>query len=97
MEGGLIEEGDNLYLLCIASVYDGGYYRGVSQKIVLPSDVAQRIKKGGQFGIEIRRYQPKPEERNRVNELVSREESFKKAIIQAIQMHLLSNNGLSKN
>lgn len=96
LEGGLVQDGDDFYLLCVASIYDGNYFRGISQKTVLPAGVAQMIKEGGEFGVEIRNYQPKPREEPRVKELVSRERSFKKAISQAIREYLLGKDSSHK-
>lgn len=88
LEGGLAKKGDKFYLLCAATIYDGNFYRGVSREILLPTVVSQKIAAGAEFGVEIRKYQPKTKEKALVNELISREQPFKTAINQSINNFL---------
>jgi inosine/xanthosine triphosphatase len=99
LEGGLVWENDLYNLLCVAAIVDqeGKVTLGKSEKRPLPKEVSEQVKNGGWFGKVIRDHEKKLlDERSLkyVQELISREESFKEAILEALPEALIEGSVL---
>jgi non-canonical (house-cleaning) NTP pyrophosphatase len=89
LEGGLVEIENRLHLLCVAAVWDGKIVTfGSSKPLPLPLSVSNGVRENQQFGELIREYQQhaNKQEQVLVNELVSREQSFIRAIHNALSV-----------
>lgn len=84
MEGGLMEEGGVIKMVCVVAMADGkgNISWAESDKVLLPEKVAKKVEVGEQFGKVVREYSKK-EDSKRVKELVTREKSFKQALRKA--------------
>lgn len=95
LEGGLVPCNNNYSLICVCAISttDGKTYTAESAPVPLPSEVATKVKKGIQFGTAIRKYQKeRPNDNIQViDELVSRKESFNKALQKAFKLYLKAN------
>ena len=92
LEGGLLNLNDELYMTCVSVIYDGkNFFFGESSSLKLPSKVSKEVIDRKQFGEEIRKYKPKKEERELVDELISREKSFRCSLEEAVDKYLAKN------
>jgi non-canonical (house-cleaning) NTP pyrophosphatase len=98
LEGGLIEvEGLN-HLFCSATMVDsqGNLYLGISTKRPLPTSVSKDVREGKQFGESIRKYlldhrdSLTSEEISKIDELISRRQSFTEALTACISQYSLN-------
>jgi len=89
LEGGLSFINGLYNLVCVVSIVDdkGRVHVGVSKKLPLPRSVSLEIENGKQFGEVIRGYEKEIKEitklKSLVEELISRQGSFKEAISSA--------------
>lgn len=89
LEGGLSFINGLYNLVCVVSIVDnkGRVHVGVSKKLPLPRSVSLEIENGKQFGEVIREYEKGIKESEKlkslVEELISRQESFKEAVSSA--------------
>ncbi|MBI5133815.1 MAG: DUF84 family protein [Candidatus Taylorbacteria bacterium] len=91
LEAGLVDVQGTFNLLCIAALArdDGNVAIGKSGLSPLPKEVSERVRRGGEFGKEIRDYFEARRdamtdgERDLALELINRSQSFSKAIAQS--------------
>ena len=84
LEAGFVGEGQDLYMICFACVYDGqNYFQSSSNPLIIPREVSKKIKEGSQFGEEIRIYEKHKQNdypQSHITELIDREQSFSYAL-----------------
>jgi non-canonical (house-cleaning) NTP pyrophosphatase len=91
LEGGLVMKNGIFRLVCVAAVLsaDNVQHLGISDEIILPSDVSNMIKQGKQFGDIIysynKKYDADTKRKNKIKELKERRRSFQTAIQRAWQ------------
>lgn len=95
LEGGLEKINNLYYLVCVAALVDqnGNVYIGISNKLPLPNEVSEGIKKGEQFGVAIREFMKSIQNNSLDNstqlieyiqELIDRKKSFSMALNTAL-------------
>jgi len=88
LEGGLENVGGIYHLICIAAIAnrDEETFIGESEPLALPEEVSDRVKNGGEFGVEIRRFFEENKktldnyQRDVVEELIGRRKGFREAL-----------------
>jgi len=89
MEGGLVRKKGNFYLFCAAAIInrEENFFLGVSKELPLPQEVSWQIEEKKEFGVVIRDYASKKGKDKDVEELISREKSFSRALQQALDQY----------
>ena len=89
MEGGLSYINNIFFLICIVVIFkDNKFYIGKSEKIPLPKSVSEDVRNGKEFGIVIREYREKIEDKDEielVDKLIDRQEYFLEALGNAFK------------
>lgn len=89
LEGGLVKIDNKYFLVCVSAIIDKQekYFLGISSKLQLPKEVADRTESGEQFGQVIREFSKKynnPEMLKLNESLITRKVAFTEAINNAL-------------
>jgi non-canonical (house-cleaning) NTP pyrophosphatase len=81
MEAGLDKRNDIFNLICVVTSIDknSNVLTTYSDPLPLPDEVSKRVNQGHEFGVVIREYSKK-ENNDKIQELIKRKDSFKKAL-----------------
>ena len=79
----------NFYLFCAVAIInrEENFFLGVNKELPLPQEVSWQIEEKKEFGVVIRDYASKKGKDKDVEELISREKSFSRALQQALDQY----------